>query len=237
MLNKHISKVVHTFFSYLLLELSSCIKFSYIVGSKQLFFSGINCTGPLAGHFKSLGALILVIVRKRLFCKSQVLNLAYTSGNGLFNPLVYHIPTFIASAYWFSSSKFIRLILPLLCMMLFLLHPIGYEAFVYSWFWFIPVIVHLLPYRTPFLEALGTTFLAHALGSVLRLYYMPMPAEYWIGLIPVVIIERLLFASGMTLVYYSATWCSKILCTKIFADNKNIVNGLSISRIFNQIKA
>jgi hypothetical protein len=229
MLNNYFSKIIHTLFSYVLLELSSCIKFSYIFGSKQLFFSGINCTGPLLGHYKGLGAFILLVLRKRLFSTQKVLNLAYTSGGGLFNPLIYHIPTFIASAYWFSSNKFIRLVLPVICMVIFILHPIGYEAFVYSWFWFIPLVVHFLPYRTPFLEALGTTFLAHAIGTVLTLYVRPMPAEYWIALIPVVVVERLLFASGMTLIYYGASWV-----TKIFVD----INPLSkISRIFSSVKA
>jgi hypothetical protein len=226
MLNNYVSKVFHTLFSYLLFELSSCIKFSYILGSKRLFFSAINCTGPLAGHFNGLGAFLLYLIRQRVFANPEALTVAYTASKGLFNPLVYHIPTFIASAYWFSENKIVRLGLPALCMMLFVLHPIGYEAFLYSGFWFIPMIVHLLPYRTPFLEALGTTFLAHGIGSVLTLYIAPMPAGLWLGLIPVVIVERLLFASGMTLVYYAAQWVAKAFATFMQAHK-----GLKITAV------
>ena len=98
-----------------------------------------------------------------------------------------------------------------LCMAMFLLHPVGYQAFFYSWFWFIPMIIHMLPFRNPFLEALGATFIAHAIGSVLVLYMKTMTAAAWLALIPVVVIERLLFASGMTVIYYGATAVKGIL--------------------------
>ncbi len=211
-MQKNTSKIMRFLWSYLLLELSSLLKFNYIVGSQRAFFSAINCTGPLMRHFNGLEAFVGVIIRKLLYLKffaPRTLTIAYTSALGLFNPLLYHIPTMLASGYWFGSNKGIRVILPMLCMILFMVHPIGYQAMYYSWFWFIPMAIHFLPHRIPFFEALGTTFLAHALGAVFYLYLQPMPAEYWLALIPVVIIERLLFASGMTLVYYGAQWVMK----------------------------
>ena len=190
----------------MILELSSFIKFSFIVGSKRLFFSAINITGPLLGHYGGLSTSILMMLKRSFSSKSKILTLAYSSGNGFFNPLVYHIPIVIASGYWFSSNKLIRLCLPLLCMLLFIVHPVGREAFFYSWYWLIPVVIHFLPVQMAFTEALGTTFLAHGVGSVVMLYYTPMPAEYWLGLMPIVIVERLLFASGMTLIFYGSNW-------------------------------
>lgn len=200
----YISKLVKTLLSYLLLELSSYIKFSHIVGSHRLFFSAINCSGPLIGSYNGLGSFILLLLRKSLFKPKKILNIAYTAGNGFFNPLVYHIPTIIASGYWFSTNRFIRFFLPLLCVILFIIHPIGCQAFYYSWFWFIPMAVHLFSFQVVFLEALGTTFLAHAIGSILTLYWSPMAAEYWMGLLPIVIVERLLMALGITVFYYVA---------------------------------
>lgn len=210
MVHNSVLKCLKTLGSYILLELSSSIKFSFILGSKRLFFSAINITGPLLGHCAGIGSFFLKSFTRIFFIKSNDLTIVYSFGKDFFNPLVYHIPLIIASKYWFSSNKFIRLAVPMLCMALFIAHPIGREAFVYSWYWAIPLLVHFLPRQIPFFEALGTTFVAHAVGSVLQLYYMPMAAEYWWGLMPVVIVERVLFASGITLVYYGANMILKL---------------------------
>lgn len=204
MLKKYMSKIIETFVSYLLLELSSMVRLSHTIGSSRMFFSGINCTGPLIG-FRRLGAFVLVLTRRYFFS-----SVTYTAGLGLFNPLVYHIPTLIASAYWFSSSRIVRLFLPILCMVLFIAHPVGSQVFFYSWYWFIPVFIHFLPQKMVFFEALGTTFIAHAVGSVIWIYMVPMPAEYWIGLMPVVAVERLLFASGMVVIFYGMHYARRL---------------------------
>lgn len=218
MVKKHLSKIIHTVLSYLLLELSSAFKFNHLVGSQRLFFSAINCTGPLVG-FRGIGAFALLLLRRYFFSTPKVLNLAYTAGVGFFNPLLYHIPTLIASGYWFSSNRIIRLFVPILCMALFIGHPIGSQVFFYSLYWLIPVAIHFLPKQIVFFEALGTTFVAHAIGSVLWLYIVPMPQEYWIGLVPIVIVERLLFASGMVLVYYLVQGIKHFNKPTIFIDN------------------
>ncbi len=202
MVNNYISICFKTVCSYLLLELSGYLKGSYVVGTKRLFFSGINCSGPLINRFSGIGALLLYTIRHLL---------VFSAGNPFFNPLVYHIPTFIASAYWYSTNKAVRLLLPAACMAAFILHPVGYQAFFYSGFWLIPMIIHLLPVRNPFLEALGTTFIAHAIGSVLVLYMNPLPAAMWLSLMPVVVIERLLFATGMTCIYYAAITIKRLI--------------------------
>lgn len=207
-----------TLASYFLLELSTGIKFSFIVGSRRLFFSAINITGPLVGHYTGLGSFLFMVVRKKLTTFHSLVSLFE---GGLFNPLVYYIPTLIASGYWFGTSRFIRVGLPLLCMILFIIHPIGHQAFFYSLFWLIPMAIHSLPRQNPFTEAVGTTFLAHGVGSVLMLYSAPLPVEYWLGLMPVVVVERLLFASGMTLVFYGAQGIARL-----WQNHKNHLMGI-----------
>jgi len=207
MIRNYLVTLIKTVASYCMLELSSFVKFSFILGSKRLFFSAINITGPLLGHYNGIGSFLLLLMRKKF---TSFYSLASCMSNGLFNPLVYSIPTIIASGYWFGSHRFIRMGLPILCMALFIVHPIGREAFFYSLYWLIPLIVHMMPVQMAFTEALGTTFLAHGIGSVLMLYCMPMSAEYWLGLMPVVIIERLLFASGMTALFYGAQWGTQL---------------------------
>ena len=46
-------------------------------------------------------------------------------------------------------------------------------------------------------RALSASFVAHGIGSVIWLYTKNIAAPVWIGLIPVVVCERLLMAGGM----------------------------------------
>jgi hypothetical protein len=50
-------------------------------------------------------------------------------------------------------------------------------------------------------RTLGATFTAHAVGGALWITFMHLPKAAWIGLIPVVAIERISFALGMALFY------------------------------------
>lgn len=181
--------------STILLQMLSLFKVNAIVGSKCAFLSGFGLAAPLIGVFGGLrlSAYVLVIrsLFKIMFAISPV------------NPLLYHIPTFFASAYWTVSGPLIRLCIPALCMILFNLHPVGASAALYSCYWFIPLITSFFAERSVFAKALGSTFTAHAVGSVLWLYWVPMSADMFIALLPVVIIERLFFASGMTLLFYA----------------------------------
>lgn len=86
-------------------------------------------------------------------------------------------------------------------MAAFIAHPVGSQAFLYSFYWLIPVAIYLMGRNSLFAQALGSTFTAHAVGSVIWLYANPMTPEIWLALIPVVLVERLVFASGIVLVY------------------------------------
>jgi hypothetical protein len=82
-------------------------------------------------------------------------------------------------------------------MVLFIVHPVGREAFFYSFYWIIPVLVFYLPYRSLFLTALGSTFVAHAVGSVIWLYTGSYTPAMFLALVPIVVVERMIFALGM----------------------------------------
>lgn len=100
------------------------------------------------------------------------------------------------AAFYFGSSSNLRALIPLICFCLFNVHPIGSQAWEYSLFWFIPAIAAFFPSRL-FLRSLGSTFTAHALGAVIFLYAFELPAELWLSIIPVVFVERILFATGI----------------------------------------
>lgn len=177
-----------------LIKLGSLAKVSFILGSQLAFFSlGAICI-PLAGAFAGVaGALSVFGLRLGInFLLTAHIPLEF---------LAYHIPGLFASLYWATSNKIVKVIPALACMMLFLVHPVGAQAALYSLFWLIPVYVTLWAPASLFNTALASTFTAHAVGSVIWLYTVSMSPDQWLMLIPVVIAERLLFAVGMVIMY------------------------------------
>jgi hypothetical protein len=98
-------------------------------------------------------------------------------------------------------------------MALFIIHPVGLLASAYSLYWLIPVGCYFIARTSIFSAALASTFIAHAVGSVMWLYLQPTTAQYWLTLIPVVAAERLIFASAATVLYYGITAAYKFLKT------------------------
>lgn len=177
-----------------LIKLGSLAKVSFIVGSQLAFFSiGAICI-PLAGAFAGIAGALSV------FGLRLGLNFLITA-HIPFEFLAYHIPGLCASLYWASSNKIVKVVPALLCMVLFLAHPVGAQAALYSLFWLIPVYLTLWAPKNLFNTALASTFTAHAVGSVIWMYTVSMTPDQWLMLIPVVIAERLLFAVGMVVMY------------------------------------
>lgn len=189
-----------------LVKVSSFLKVSFIVGSWAAFFSATSIATPLVGAFTGIGGTIVV------FALSMIVRLLI-SGTMPFIFLAYHIPGLCASAYFASSSVAIRMGIPLLSMALFIAHPVGGQAWAYTLYWLIPVALYFIRKDSLFITALGSTFTAHAVGSVIWLYANPMTPGAWLALIPVVLVERLIFASGMVVLYYVLS-SAKILYSK-----------------------
>ncbi len=113
--------------------------------------------------------------------------------------------------YLTLRHRLVKALLPALCMLAFMAHPVGHIAWYYSLYWLIPLTISLLKPRSIFLQSLACTFFMHALGSTLWLYTHPTNALFWYGLMPLVPLERILFASIMTAGYYGITWISHIV--------------------------
>lgn len=171
----------------------NCVKISYIVGSHAAGFTFSNCLVPLSGYWSGP-------VGSALICASL---LFYRMARTCWNPfslLVYHVPGFFASLYFAFNHWVIRILVPLVSMVLFMVHPVGSHAWVYTLPWLVPVSVSLIGARSFFLHALASTFVAHAVGSTLWIYFNPMTASAWIALLPVALIERCSFALGMSMI-------------------------------------
>lgn len=177
-------------------KLSGLIKISFLLGSHMIWFSGVNCILPLSGAFGgTLGASLLFLVR-------QLIHLLFYKTFSL-SFLAFCIPGFFASLYWSNRHWLIHVVTPLVCIGLFILHPIGGQVWFYSLYWLIPVAIYFVPRENLFLQALGSTFIAHAVGSAIWCYTVPMTQSMWLSLLPIVIVERVLFALGMVMAHYA----------------------------------
>ncbi len=171
------------------IKVASLLKFSYIVGSHAAFFSASSIAIPLMGAWSRISNILMTCAL------GFAVRLAF--GASLLPMLAYWIPGLCAALYWQMPSKMYRFGLPLLCMILFLVHPVGAAAAPYAFYWFIPLFIAMMRNRTLWHDALASTLTAHAVGSVIWLYTVPMSAAAWIALIPIVACERMLYASGI----------------------------------------
>lgn len=203
------------FLSFALTSLfARCIKLSWLVGSTRSAFSLTHCFMPLFGIFGSATAcLALAGLRSATTILSgSPLHLIIASC---------HIPSLCGSLYFSllgitinsthtknSYQRYVFMLIPLLCIITFLLHPANTGAFWYSAFWLIPLATAYIPHSSFFLHALGSTFTTHAVGTIL--WIMINPAPRWEILAPLVCIERLVFALGMTACYYTARYMQKV---------------------------
>jgi hypothetical protein len=99
-------------------------------------------------------------------------------------------------------------------MGLFVLHPIGRDAWYYSLYWLIPVAAAMWKDKL-FLRSLGATFTAHAVGSVAFLYAFSIPADVWATLVPITAFERLSFAVGISISYIAVNTILSSIASRI----------------------
>ena len=182
-------------------------KMQVVFGSHLLLFSGLNILGPLVGFGTGSGAVLAIFSLKRMISWSFL-------GSPFISPFSSYIPTLCAAWYWSMPSKAIRLFLPIVCMIAFMVHPVGAQAWVYALYWLIPVALYFFPNKPLFLQAVSSSFIQHAVGSVIWLYCAQSTPALWYGLLPIVMIERLLFASGMVVAIHCMQVCRVIALPK-----------------------
>lgn len=131
------------------------------------------------------------------------------------------LPTIIATICWAYEQRttvhatIIRILLnvmiPIFCMTLFIIHPIGGHAFYYALYWIIPMVLFFIPSKNTmyglFLTSLRISMVMHAIGSTMWLYAKTTTPLFWMKLIPIVAQERLKLAL--------ASWVALIALQKI----------------------
>jgi len=181
-------KILFSIFFIVLGLLAFQISVNKIVGSGQNF-TLFEFLGPIGGMFLGpvFGAVSAFLVRAlNVIIFHQKLDLL---------TIIRFLPAMLAAAYFGLKTKKTAIVFPI-CIALFLLNPIGRQAWAYSLIWLIPFATTFFKNKL-ILNSLGATFTAHAVGSVIFLYTFNLAPSAWIALIPVVFIERGLFTVGI----------------------------------------
>jgi hypothetical protein len=194
-----------------------------IWGATGQTFTLFQMMGPLPGFF--LGPVLGVVS----VLAAEIVNFVLLGKTVELVNLVRLLPMLGAAYYFatFGKNKY-ALAIPLLAMVVYNLNPVGAQAWAYSLFWLIPVICEVFFRKSLFFRALGSTFVAHSIGSSLWGWFVPMTPEVWMALIPVVIVERLAFAIGITVSFIAVN----AVLNRFFADSKvevlNIEKNISL---------
>jgi hypothetical protein len=191
---------VRTLLTIVAAKCATLLKLSLVIGSQgALLFSGVSMISPLLGLFGGITSATL------FFAINFLLRCVMGGFPGL-SILAMHVPGWCAGLYLASSHWLIRLLVPLGCIGLFLVHPVGGSAAAYSVYWLIPVVLFSTSHKSLFLHALGATFTAHAVGSVIWLYTTTSTPSFWLSLISLVALERLTYAAGLVVMHCAIVW-------------------------------
>ena len=163
-----------------------------IIGSSQNF-TLFELLGPIGGMF--LGPIFGAI---SAFCV-RLINIAFHHQTLDLVTVIRFLPAMLAAAYFGLKTKKTAIIFPI-CIALFILNPIGRQAWLYAMIWLIPFVASFFKKRLV-LNSLGATFTAHAVGSTIFLYTIGLTPQIWLALIPTVFIERGVFTLGIWMSY------------------------------------
>lgn len=170
------------------------IPVTQLAGSKAKF-TAFDAFGPLAGAFLGpiVGAASVFLM--------QLGNFLFHGSSWTDTGAVIRLFPMIFAAIYLGTRGRWKLVVPVAAIIAWNLNPIGRTVWFYSLFWLIPIAATLWGERWILTRALGATFTAHAVGGALWIWFFHLPAAVWIGLIPIVAVERLIFAVGMTVGY------------------------------------
>lgn len=174
----------------------SGISLSSIVGGKGAFFGVSNILMPALATSSGIAGWVLfgLYLMIKISTKTTLVTTGIPTLLGLIS---------INTEKPSRMSLFINIIIPIIAMGAFCIHPVGSTAKVYSLFWLIPIIgefLYQIGFSSIFIRLLTATFVSHAVGSVLWLYLVPSTTATWISLLTIVPAERFVFAASATLI-------------------------------------
>lgn len=188
------------------------INFSKVVGADNQFFTLYQFAGPIAGSFLGTTFGVISVLGAEL-ASFLLLGKELTIIN-----LLRITPMLFAAYYFGNKDRLKTALIPAACMIAFIAHSVGRQAWPFTLYWLIPIIGRIMPNNNRFriiLQSFGATFTAHAVGSTLWLYTVPMTSAEWLALIPVVALERFIFGFGIAGTFYLTRYVLKKVAQKI----------------------
>ena len=195
-----------------LVFLSHLLSFNWIIGSAHATFSWSSMMAPAVASNYGFGFLALFFISKKIYSLSL-------AGLGLL--MLHRLPLVFSARAFEKREIFTSFVVPAFCIMLFSFHEVGSQVWYYSCYWFIPMVLYFAS-NSSWSRALSASFVAHGVGSVVWLYAVSIPASFWIALIPVVVVERLLIAGGMLVCDYLV---SRLVSLEFFQGRKDFIAG------------
>lgn len=205
-----------TFFGFIALQ----IPVVQLEGSKAKF-TAYDAFAPVASAFIGSVPGVSAVFFMQLF--NFFIHGAHIQDPGT---IIRFFPMLFAVLYFGKKGKF-NIIIPAIAIGAFIAHPIGRTVWYFALFWTIPIFSYFLREKFLFVRALGATFSAHAVGGALWIWAFALPAPIWNSLIPVVAIERFVFAIGI---------CASFIITNnllFLLENTHVLRlGFTIDRTY-----
>ncbi|MCX8166985.1 MAG: hypothetical protein N3E37_03990 [Candidatus Micrarchaeota archaeon] len=204
------------------IHLSHIRFFSDDVKNAPKTFTLFQFIGPTAGAFLSTSYGIFVVIL------AQIIDFIIKGKEFVLANILFIFPS-LGAVYFFSvyvknnaKKDLVTYVIPIISILLFAVHPVGGQALLYTGFWLIPIVVKFLP-RNLFLRSLGATFTTHAIGSTIWLYLFDTSPLFWYALIPIVIVERVTFALGISVTFVLLNTLINALTTR-FIEITRFIN-------------
>ncbi len=200
------------------------INFSTLVGSTNQTLTMFQFFGPIAGAF--LGGIFGIVT----VLASQIINNLLLGKEWTLVTVLRLLPMLFAVfyfAYFHNKQKYktaVMILVPVLAIILFNLHPIGRQAWYYSLFWLIPIlaVVGEKLHGKLFFRSFGATFTAHAIGTIVWVYTVPMTVEQWTALVPITAYERFAFGIGIAVSFVVVNTLLDVICDKLIIPSETL---------------
>ena len=195
MKNKFGKKLLALVLFFILGLIALQIPFTRLLGA-NVRFTLYDFIAPTMGAFLSTLPGILTVLLIQLI--NFILHPTAINGVG---SIIRLFPILFA-VFYFNKKRSVNMIIPIVAIVIFNLHPIGRSAWQYSLLWLIPVFTHFFR-KNLYLRSLGATFTAHSVGGVIWIWAFGLNREMWLALIPQSLMERALMAGGISLSYFA----------------------------------
>ncbi|MDO8512559.1 MAG: hypothetical protein Q7S57_04755 [bacterium] len=172
-----------------------------VLAGAKVNFTLFDLFGPIAGAFLGTPLGIISVLA------TQIVNIL-VGGTAIDKSVIIRLLPTLFAVWVFARRDRLSLLIPVLAIISFNLHPVGRSVWFYSLFWTIPLLLWKFRQKSLLARSLAATFTAHAVGGAIWIWAFSLPAVVWTGLIPVVMLERSIFALGIA--------ASFILMTNVF---------------------